>query len=133
MPDMEKKSHFAKVMESNPPRLVVLFRMTDNGEEFQWGIVGDVPIMTLIGGIVDGQSKVMYGHRSMIQCDESAFVMTIEDGVLSYFIHQDIPKIPLLGMLETVKSAIIGGMVAQKAAAQRTQIVGPDGNPVKRL
>lgn len=129
---------FARKLHSNPSRMVVLFRQgEDGGEEFQWGVVGNIPLLTLIGSIVEVQPKLIYGHTSIHSCNESAFVIIVENKEISYWKYPSIPTLPLLGMLETIKLTLVGSRLGQQAAAQKTQILGPDGIPaanrIKRL
>ena len=43
---------FAEVMAANPPRLVVLYQQApDGGERFQWGVVGQIPLLSMVGAM----------------------------------------------------------------------------------
>lgn len=126
-------SNFSETMSTNPARLVVLFqRGHDGAEQFQWGVVGKIPILTLIGGIISAQSDLVRCEW-MPECDEVAFVMAwdADDGCLLNFLHPDIPCQALIGMLETIKALLVGSRVAQHMAAQRTILLGPDGQPMR--
>lgn len=126
-------NNFAKVMESNPPRLVVLFQRGEDGSErFQWGIVGGIPVLTLVGCLsrVIGELPLIEPCDLRRDCPESALVITWHEGRCEWFVHRDTPIDPLVGMLETIQFAIIGGGAAQRAAAQR--VLGPDGGPVRK-
>ena len=122
---------FQTTMLANPPRLVVLFRRTEGGEEqFQWGVVGKIPLLSLIGFITRVQAELAF--RSPDPCPEQALaIMLQDDGKLAYYVHPDIPIDPLVGMLETIKSALTDSRTAQHAAAQQVKIVGPDGLPMR--
>ena len=123
---------FTEAMRSNPPRLVVLFRRADNGEEqFQWGLVKSMPIHTLVGSIVRVQSDLMF--KAIEPCDKSAFVLTWDEEThkVGTFVHPDIPVISLLGMLETVKALVIAGREAQRMTSQGNIVLGPDGTPMR--
>jgi len=81
--------NFAEVMTTNPPRLVVLFRRGEDGsEEFQWGVVGTVPVLTLIGAIVRVQAELAF--RSPEPCEPSALVIAwdAESRKVQWFVHQ---------------------------------------------
>jgi hypothetical protein len=120
---------FAETMATNPPRMVVLFqRGHDGSEQFQWGVVGSIPILTLIGAIAQAQADLLGGDW-MPECDKPALVITwvATDRTTYRFIHPDIPAEPLVGMLETIKSMLVASRMAQHAGANR--ILGPDGKP----
>jgi hypothetical protein len=114
------------------PRLVVMFhRNPDGSEHFQWGIVGSMPILTLIGAVGRVQIE-LEAVKLESPCSQLALVIAWDDVEceVHYFTHPDIPTDPLCGMLETIKAALVGTRVAQQRAAQL--ILGPDGVPVKR-
>jgi hypothetical protein len=128
-------SDFSDAIATDPPRMVVLFRRAEDGgsEQYQWGLVHSIPILTLIGSIVEAQSDLVERDRLyMPECDESAFVMVwnAEDQYFSHFKHPTIPPLSLVGMLDIIKATLIGGQLGQNAAAQR--ILGPDGSPLPR-
>ena len=130
MEQESKDTPFGTLMSTNPPRLVVLYRQGEDGtQQFQWGMVGTVPVLTLIGSLVEAQARIR--HDSVYKCEESAFVVAWEGDRPSYWCHQDVPKTALLGMLETIKHSVVGGRLEQQAAAQRMQILGPDGSPMR--
>jgi hypothetical protein len=121
------------LMKTNPPRLVVLFRRTESGnEEFQWSTVGIIPVISLIGQIIKLQKEVVSGEWVM-GCDQPALVIAwdADDRDFSVFLSHDIPALPLAGMLETIKAALVESRHGQHAMAQQTQLVGPDGNSVR--
>ncbi len=128
-------SNFAEVMSTNPPRLVVQFqRGRDGGEQFQWGVVGAIPILTLIGYIGRVQADLVV-DAWIPECDTSPPSLVVawdaRDRTLSHYVHPDVPTDPLGGMLETIKQMLVDSRLAQFAAAQRTQILGPDGQPMR--
>lgn len=124
---------FAELMQTNPPRMVVMFnRAQDGSEQFQWGVVGAIPILTLIGHIVQVQADMCAGDW-IPECDEQPALVIVwnnEDRTLSHYKHPDIPAAPLVGMLETIKTMLVDSRMAQHAAANR--ILGPDARPIPR-
>lgn len=133
---MTSPTNFAEAMANNPPRLVVMFRHGEDGsEQFQWGVVGSIPVLTLIGAITRVQAELPLLEPGDLRRDtrESALVMAWDPAtrIIDWFVHPDIPVDPLVGILETLKSALVDSRLAQQAAAQRTSIVGPDGKPIK--
>ena len=126
-------NNYAELMGTNPPRLVVLFRYgLDGSEQFEWGVVGAIPIVTLIGYISRVQMDLM-GGGWIPECSESALAITWnqKNHSLQHFVHPSIPCYPLVGMLETIKAMLVDSRLAQHAAAQQIRLLGLDGQPVK--
>ncbi len=127
---------FAEAMAGNPPRVVVLYqRGADGAEQFQWGVVGAIPMLSLLGGIMGAQHDLCDGEWMPEPEGDGppAFVgvWDASDGMFSYWKHRDIPDAPLCGMLEAIKSQLVASRMAQHSAAQRVQILGPDGRPMR--
>lgn len=132
------------LVEKNLPRLVIKFRYSTSGDEqFEWGVVGNIPILTLIGHINSVQ-KELIEHVHMDECEEDVFVLIWdkEDKRMWCFSNPDIPREPLIGMLEVIKSLLVGSRMAQAAGAQQQSItprvigpsnklLGPDGGPLR--
>jgi hypothetical protein len=118
---------------SDTPRLVVLYRIGEDGnEQFQWGVVGSIPLLSLIGAIVRAQNELQFREPL---CDEPAFVIVWdnEKRIAYWKVNKDIPIEPLLGMLETIKATLVASRIGQQQAAQQTQILGPNGTPMRRM
>lgn len=130
-------STFENSVKDDTPRLVVMFRRgPDGGEQFQWGVVGAMPILTLIGYIARIQSDLVNElAEERNSCPHLALVVARTEGEVmplrtwDWWVHPDIPVDPLVGMLDTIKAALIDSRTAQQALAQRTQLLGPDGKP----
>ena len=125
-------SKFFDTVKEDTPRLVVMYQRGPDGSElFQWGIVGNIPILTLIGAVVRVQTELA-ADAYHAECDQPALVIVwdAKEYEVHCFLHQDIPTEPLVGMLETIKAALVGSRLAQHLAAQR--ILGPDGSAVRR-
>ena len=133
---------FKEIMATNPPRLVVQFRYNDKGEqEYQWGIVGTIPVMSLIGAVGRAQHRILdadMGHEEEIDLEDSngihSFVLVWREHVSLYriYMHRDIPTNSLVGMLETIKCVLVGSRLAQHAASEQLPILGPNGQQLKR-
>ena len=133
-------SNFAEVMSTNPPRLVVMFRRGVGGEEqFQWGVVSSIPILSLIGAIIEVQTDLSRGEW-IPECDSDppgdhppslVIAWDAVEGEFLQFVNRDIPRRPLVGMLETIKAMLVDSRLAQNAAAQQTRILGVDGQPMR--
>lgn len=119
--------NFADIKQDTP-HLVVMFRVgPDGGEQFQWGVVGKFRVMSAIGHIARVQSELINLSHEARDCPQLAFVMTLGEE-FDWWVHRDIPVDPLVGMLETIKAAFVGGTHAQRSASDRV-ILGPDGRP----
>ena len=122
-------------IKNDTPRLVVMFKRGANGEErFQWGIVGGgMPVLTLIGYIVRVQSDMVNQlAEQRNECPEVSLVIAWDGQGFDWWVHRDIPVDQLVGMLETIKTMLVDSRLVQNAAAQRTQLLGPDGKPMMR-
>ena len=127
--------NFAEAIADNPPRLVVLFRQgPDGSEQFQWGVVGKAPVLSLIGGILVAQADLLRDEW-VPECtnEEPAFALLWDaaDRTTSHYLHPLIPRVPLVGMLETIKAMLVDSRLAQHVAAQ-SLIVGLDGRPMRQ-
>lgn len=118
-------------IEENTPRLVVLFNGEGGGERFQWGIVGAMPLLTLIGSIVRVQAELAF--RAADPCSEPALIIVWREKTkkVDWYVNPSIPVDPLVGMLECVKATLVATHIARSAAAQQI-ILGPDGRPMRR-
>ncbi len=129
-------SKFTDTVKQDTPRLVVMFRRpAPDQEQFQWGVVGKMPLLTLIGVIGNVQAGLRNADISQPdECEESALVIAWDQSRMSfdYFLHPDIPLDSLSGMLETIKAALVGSQVAQQARNQQVGLLGPDGQPMRR-
>jgi hypothetical protein len=133
---------FKEAMVSDPARLVVLHRTTEEGEDqFQWGITGNVPVLSMIGAVVGAQARLVVPDLDvdapkMSDCPEQALVIAFGNRCKypSYFCSRSIPTDALVGMLETIKAALVGSRVAQHNTVKSivtSPLLGPDGQPIK--
>ncbi len=120
-------------LKQDTPRVVVMFKGEDDKELFQWGMIGKMPILTLIGCIVRVQEELSASFLQPEACPESSLVIAWDDEKreFSWFVHPSIPIDSLVGMLETIKMTILATLAAQQASNQQ-MILGPDGRPVRR-
>lgn len=126
-------TRFVDSVSQETPRLVVMFRRGEDGkdDQFQWGVIGQIPMLSLIGAIVRVQGELYF--RSPNECPEQALVI-IYDSVtkaFDWFVHPDVPVDAMAGMLEAIKFTITASRMAQQKANQQV-ILGPDGLPIKR-
>jgi hypothetical protein len=133
---------FDQVMQNNPARVVITFQRDPTGnEQFQWGIVGKAPVLSIIGGIIKAQVQLQTSQlddgamdlSASRYCEPMAFVLVWDEGLrrTNWYVNKDIPCDPLVGMLETVKITLVGSRIAQHAAAQQVRILGPTGEPIR--
>lgn len=138
---------FHEAMQANPPRLVVQFgRQPDGSESFMWGIVGAIPLMSLVGAVVKIQHDLCSGDTYIPEMEGNPPALVIEWGdqerEFRFWKHIEIPTDPLVGMLDTIRFQLCNSRMGQHAAAQRValpqpqtkqppHILGPDGHPMK--
>lgn len=118
-------------IHQNTPRLVVEFiRPQPNQEQFRWGVVGSLPLLTLIGYIVRVQAELAF--RKPEECDKMALVIAwdAELNLFDYVVDPRIPVDSLVGMLETIKLQLIGSQAAQSMQGDGVGIFGADGRPL---
>jgi hypothetical protein len=130
-------NNFTETMSTNPPRLVVMFQRGDDGSErFQWGVVGSIPILSVIGSIARVQADLV-GGLWIQECDNEQPALVIAwDRVtrtLEYYLHPDIPTLPLVGMLETIKAMLVASRLGQQVGSQKIEgnVLGLDGKPMR--
>lgn len=122
--------NYTDTVSTNPPRLVVVFSRGDAGQEnFKWGVVGAVPILTALGYIGKVQADLV--ARAWIPaCDNPQPALVIvwdsADAAMSHYVSPDIPPDSLAGMLEVIKSELVLSRMGQ-----RSGILGPDGKPLR--
>ena len=125
-------SNFAEVVKQDTPRLVVECEVVPGkGERFKWGMVGALPLLTLIGYIARVQHDIIgqLAERRN-ECSEVAFVIAWTGTTFDWWLHRDIPVDSLVGMLETIKLALISQAATPAARGkQGPSLLGPDGRP----
>lgn len=130
-------SAFAEVMRDNPPRMVVQYSLTHSGEEnFSWGVVGQIPMLSLIGAIVRAKGLIAAGTW-MPDCGGApepslVIVWHQDDREFAFYLDSAIPIDPLLGMLSNIESMLLSSIHAQQVAAGMAGLLGPDGQPMRR-
>lgn len=131
---MTKLTKFTDLTQDTP-RLVVMFKQDGDEEQFQWGILGKMPILTLVGhiGRVQAELPLLEPGDPRYDCPESALVIAWDevDHKFTWFVHPSIPADSLAGMLEMIKATIVATKLARQVAAQQV-ILGPDGQPARR-
>lgn len=120
----KQMSQFEKVVvEPNAPRLVIEFRYDANGvEQFNFGVVGQIPLLSLIGAITCVQSELFF--RSGNDCPMQALVIAYDpvNHEFEWFKHPDTPLEPIAGMLEVMKNGLVTAHIARMTAQQQTRI-----------
>ncbi len=135
-------SKFTELVTQDTPRLVVMFKRPAPGQEqYQWGMVGRIPLLSLIGhlGRVQAELALLEPGDPRFDIPESALCLAFvrgsqqpEDWCFQWWVHQDIPRDSLAGMLETIKAALVDSQMAQQARNQQVGLLGPDGSPMRR-
>jgi hypothetical protein len=127
-------SNFAECVKQETPRLVVMFRQDEAGTyHFQWGVEGSIPILYLMGAISRAQYRLCAGAY-IDNCPQQALVFAWDETNKSIriFSHPQVPADAMVGMLETVKTALVMSSAGQRALSNRTQILGADGVEMRR-
>jgi hypothetical protein len=133
-------SSFTETVKPDTPRLVVTYHRDERAQErFQWGVVGEIPILALLGAIARAQDGLL-NHVPDGECPERALVIAWNalHGECAWFVHPDVPVLPLVGMLGLVRATIEATHMARQAAAQQvpaqglSRLLGPDGAPLPR-
>lgn len=133
---------FTELMATNPPRLVVIFNRLENGNEnFEWGVVGEMPVLDLIGNVdrvqrnalgrdseeyveIDGRTFQVMRPVAFERLPDNyptaalAMLWDNEDRRFTNFLHPSIPTRSLCGYLEVVKSNLVMSRVAQHMGSQ---------------
>lgn len=128
-------SKFKDKVKDDTPRLEVKYRLMEGKDEYEWGIVPSVPMLSLIGGIGHAQMNLHTCQGQIneeYRCPAPSFVLawSEESKKFDLFVHPSIPMDSLCGMLETIKSAVVLSLAARRVAAQGQIILGPDGRPI---
>lgn len=119
---------FRDVMAGNPSRLVITYQRNGvTGDQYNWGPVGTIPMMGLVGFITKVQVDLASGPLENRECPESALVIVWDGKAFDWWVHPDIPVDPLLGMLETIKSSLVADMLMQQAQQRQRGIIKPPG------
>lgn len=129
-------SNFADRVKQDTPRLVVTCHLMPDGDtRFAWGMVGGMPALSTLGCILRVQQELLSGLFENRDCPERALVIAYykrDDGGESFdwYVHKDIPTEQLVGMLETIKVALMGSAQRTQAVQQANPgLLGPDGRP----
>lgn len=122
--------NFEDTMATNPPRLVIKWRTTPQGEQFEWGIIGNMPAISLLGAARKAQ-HALCGGEWIPECPEQALVVAYDAGAnaFQHYCGPEAPADALVGMLDVVALSLASGRVAQREAGP--MILGPDGRPVR--
>ena len=123
---------FTDAVNQDTPRLVVEFQYDDsNQEQIKWGVVGNMPVLTLVGFVERVQAELAF--RKPEECDYMALVIAwdADEKIFRYFVNPQIPVDPLVGMLETIKVVLVDSQRA-KVAQQQSRLFGPDGSMYRR-
>ena len=124
-------SKYRETVNANTPHLVVSFELVGENELFRWGMVGNLPILILVGYIIRVQAELAF--RQPEECDDKALVIAWDPEAkkFSWFVHPDIPIDSLVGMLEMVKVTLLSSFMASQQKP-KSSLFGPDGQPFHR-
>lgn len=118
---------FEQLLSEGNARLVIKHQKTEEGKDnFEWGIAGQMPLISLIGQLTKAQQNLCI----IPECPEQALAIIWDGSDWHQFIGLEIPEVEMTGMIELVKASLIGSHAAQQSLAQST-ILGPGGKPVR--
>ena len=125
-----------ELMQTNPPRLVVEFEPASDGKHrLTWGVIGNLPIMSLIGFMERVQRDLLFFVGP--SCDAPMLVIIWtgpatdgRDSEFTWFVNPMIPVDALVGMLEAIKTTIVLSQINQMGPGKQSSLVGPDGKPI---
>ena len=126
---------FRNVVKQETPRLVIIFQREGDKENFQWGMVGNIPVLSLIGHMVRVQAELplLEPGDARHHCPESALVIAWDDEhrTFDWFINPNIPMDPLVGMMDMIRMTLLSQHMVRHMVTQQP-ILGPDGKPIPR-
>lgn len=127
-------SKMTDTVNEKTQRLIVQFRMDGKKADFQWGLTQGLPLADLIGYIGRVQADLLSGAWTMSSDELKAVVIAFDPEAwkFSHFVHEDVPRDAMVGMLEVVKTTLVMGKLGSRVASNRVEILGPDGKPFGR-
>ena len=126
------------IAQMKKPHLLVMFKMEDGNEMFQWGVAGEPPLGSLVGYITKVQHDLVISPRiySWNHCEDPVLVIVwdVESKEFTWYFNPDVPVYPIAGMLEFIKATLVATQMARLAAAQqvRPAILDPNGKPFRQ-
>lgn len=130
LPHEPVTSLFERIVQPDTPRLVVMYKREGDREGFQWGVVGNIPLISIVGAVCRAQARLMSGNNPPDRCPQPALVIAWYEDRFYYFSDPAIPVEAMVGMLETLKQPLVATNLARQAANQQV-ILGPDGVPIR--
>ena len=117
--------------------MVVEFSMVDGNETFKWGVVGHIPILSLIGALSGMQGYLPIGEEDDGKhpgAPENALVIVWHADINDFEVFRgaELPTYSLVGMLEIIKTSLIAAFMARAQTSMPPPIFGPDGQPMIR-
>ena len=118
-------------IKQDTPRLIVEFkRSADGKEQFGWGMVGQMPMLTLIGAVARAQADLQFRTLDNIPHTALVIALDVDTGKFHSFTNPEIPVDSLIGMLESVKMTLVQAQMTQMQRQAELGIVGPNGRPI---
>lgn len=105
---MSKSYVFVKYVRGAKPEL----------DSYSYGVVGNIPVMQLIGYIVRVQAELAF--RSPEACDGGLCIINYDPtiGLLTWAVDSCIPVDQLVGMLELIKSTLVDSQISLMAQSK---------------
>lgn len=132
-------SKYADIVKQDTPRIVIKFKFDDEGkDQYEWGNVGTIPVMAMIGAIVKTQIELVSIETDRLGlynklCPEQMLVIAWDrdNNTFHWFMHKDTPKYGILGMLDLIRATLVDS-IRMRQAAQQPTILDPTGQPIIR-
>lgn len=134
-------SKYSEVVKEDTPRLIVKFRIHEDGkDDYEWGVIGQIPLLQLVGAVLDVQAEMCESVGWQLEvkgktCPDQQLVIVYDKSLFSWFVHRDYPKYGMLGMLDIIRATLVDTIRATQAQQQQAQprlIVPATLNPLLR-
>lgn len=133
-------SKFTEIVKEDTPRIIIKFEFDEQGrDQYEWGNIGNIPLMSLIGGIVNVQVELsdISLDRLVIHdkiCPDQMLVITWDKDTkdFDWFVHRNVPKYGMLGMLDLIRATMVDSIRARQSTIQQPTLVDINGQPIRR-
>ena len=126
---------YEEIKADKLPHLMVKFaRGADGNENFEWGVMNNIPVLNMIGALTALQIDLARGEY-VAECEDEVMVLitwNLKERELNTYKHRDIPHGSLLGFLEIVKTLLVTSKLVKSSAEKNMLLLGPDGRPMRR-
>lgn len=115
--------------------MVVSYQRISGTDGFNWGVVGNIPMLVLVGAVARVQAADITRPDDDHVCPEPALVITWDrdTNTTHWYAHPNLPIDSLMGMLEIIKATLVANLIAQQQQHKLVDraLLGPDGQPMR--